>query len=40
VRSLGQELLPEELLGLPQVRRLPGEGGVRCTRKRFGKKWA
>jgi hypothetical protein len=31
VRSLGQELLPEELLGLPQVRCLPGEGGAMHT---------
>jgi hypothetical protein len=28
VRGLGQELLPEELLGLPEVGRLPGEGGA------------
>jgi hypothetical protein len=28
VGSVGQELLPEALLGLPQVRRLPGEGGA------------
>ena len=28
MRSLGQELLPEELLSLPQVRCLPGEGGA------------
>jgi hypothetical protein len=28
VGSLGQELLPEALLDLPQVRRLPGEGGA------------
>ena len=40
VGSVGQEFLPEDLLGLPEVGRLPAEGGVRCTRKRFGKKWA
>jgi hypothetical protein len=28
VRGLGQELLPEALLGLPQVGSLPGEGGA------------
>jgi hypothetical protein len=28
VRGLSQEALPEALLGLPQVRRLPGEGGA------------
>jgi len=27
VGGLGKELLPKEFLGLPQVRRLPGEGG-------------
>ena len=28
MRSLGQELVPEVFLGLPQVGRLPGEGGA------------
>jgi len=28
VRNAGEELSPEELLGLPQVRCLPGEGGA------------
>jgi len=28
VRGFGQELLPEELLGLPEVGRLPAEGGA------------
>jgi len=37
--AAGEELLPEELLGLPQVRCLPGESGA-ITRLRFGKKWA
>ena len=38
MRGLGQELLPEALLSLPQVRRLPALKVVRCTLKRFGKK--
>jgi hypothetical protein len=40
VRNAGEELSPEELLGLPQVRCLPGEGGAMHTHLRFGKKWA
>ena len=40
MRSLGQELLPEELLDLPQVRCLPAEeGGAMHAHLRFGKKW-
>ncbi len=37
VRGFSQEFLPEELLYLPQVGRLPGVKVVRCTCKRFGK---
>jgi hypothetical protein len=38
MRDLGQELLPEALLDLPEVGRLPALKVVRSTRIRFGKK--
>ncbi len=47
VRNAGEEFSPEELLGLPQVGRLPAEGGAMHPQEvweemglGFGKKWA
>src|SRR3712207_6647683 len=39
VRNAGEELWPEELLDLPQRFAACLVKVVRCTRKRFGKKW-